>query len=194
MLRVRHRHDRAHALKRSRALLALAALALTAAVGCGAAGFGGGAVLRPGERVPPFRVTTTSGMAVDSAALVGTRPFVLVFFTTWCPACEEKMPIVGEIARELRGDVAVLGVALDEEDTWSHLPIYVARHRLGFPIVRGSDHPDLVARYEPARIPMVVVVGRDGYPVDIQVGAGERDGERLRAAITAAWSRPAAPR
>ena len=148
---------------------------------------------RADERVPAFRVVTTDGAVVDSEELVGHRPIVLVFLTTCCGVCEKKLPLVRDVLEAARReDVTVLGVSIDDTETWPEVPAYLARHRLTFPVVRGREHVSFARAYDPrAGIPFIVVVGRDGYVVEAQMGFRPDDGERLAAAIELA-RRPAA--
>ncbi len=60
-------------------------------------------VLSPDELVPEFRVRASDGTLFDSDALVGKRPFVVVFYATWCSVCEMKLPVVKEALSRASG-------------------------------------------------------------------------------------------
>jgi peroxiredoxin len=149
-------------------------------------------VLSPRESVPPFRLVATDGSVLDSDELVGKRPFVVVFFTTWCGVCELKLPEVRAVAEREAKNVTFVGVPIDDADTWDQVSDYVERHGLQFPIVRGEDFPRFALAYDPLQtVPVVAVVGRDGYLVDYQIGWGPGHARRLRAAVDVARSVPA---
>jgi peroxiredoxin len=133
--------------------------------------------------VPGFRVHTIDGRKFDSEELVGNRPFVVVFFATWCQMCEQKMPHLRG-ALDALGPVTVIGVSVDDPDTWSRVPAFMQAHRLRFPLVRASQYPRFALSYNPfSMVPLVVVVGRNGGLVDYQMGYAPNDRERLIAAV-----------
>jgi hypothetical protein len=134
--------------------------------------------------VPGFRVRATDGSVLDSSKLVGSEPFIVFFFATWCSMCTQKMPHVRR-ALEATGPVKVIGVSLDEETTWPQASGYLREHGVGnVPLVRGVDYPRFALSYNPfSMIPLVVVVGKNGGLVDFQMGFAENDQSRLVAAV-----------
>ncbi|MBK7584061.1 MAG: TlpA family protein disulfide reductase [Myxococcales bacterium] len=148
-------------------------------------------VLSPKERVPSFRVRSTGDRVFDSSAWVGSQPFVLVFLATWCRVCEMKLPMVTDALAE-HPDLPVLVVSLDDAETWDALPRFLARHRLGQPVIRGSAFPRFALSYDPLQtVPVIAVVGKNGYLVDYQVGYSPSHALRLAAALEIARRMPA---
>jgi peroxiredoxin len=140
-------------------------------------------VVSPTEPVPKFRVVATNGSVFDSEALIGKEPFVVAFYATWCKVCEFKLPDLLDVLHE-SGKIAAIGVAVDDEDTWKNVDRYAARHRLPFPTVRGGSFPRFALAYDPFQtVPVVAVVGRNGYLVDYQIGYSSTHRERLIAAV-----------
>jgi peroxiredoxin len=108
---------------------------------------------------------------------------VIVFFATWCQMCEQKMPELRG-ALDALGPVTVIGVSVDDPDTWSRVPAFMQTHGLRFPLVRASQYPRFALSYNPfSMVPLVVVVGRNGGLVDFQMGYAPNDRERLIAAV-----------
>jgi peroxiredoxin len=143
--------------------------------------------IQPDRRVPAFDVTTVDCRNFKSRELVGKRPFVLVFFSSWCRVCERKMPALRAAVAALGNQIDFIGVALDEDETWENVSPFVERHRIAFPIVRGAAYRSFSLGYDPmGSIPVVVVVGRDGVVVDLQVGYSPFDYNRLVAAAALA--------
>lgn len=140
-------------------------------------------VLSPVERVPDFGVATTAGARFASRDLVGKEPFVIVFFATWCQICELKLPVVAA-ALGPHGNVPVLLVSLDDAETWDEVPRFLGRHGFHRPVVRGTTFPRFALAYDPMQtVPVVAVVGRNGYLVDYQVGYSRSHAPRLAAAV-----------
>ncbi len=148
--------------------------------------------LSPTERVPAFRVRTTSGSPVDSRELVGKSAFVVVFFATWCQVCEMKLPMLSRALEVIGGDIPVIGVSVDEPSTWHMVDGYLRRLGFEHPTVRATDYPRFSTAYDPvSTVPAVAIVGRNGYLVDYQLGYGPSHPRRLLLALRIARDMPA---
>lgn len=138
----------------------------------------------PEEVVPPFSVTAMTGESIDSGALVGHKPFVVFYFATWCPYCDEKITIVRDALDPY--DVEVIGVAIDEAETVAAVPAYVREHGFDYPVVLAADHPAFALAYNPlGAVPFLLVVGSDGMLSHGQMGYDPTDGLRLSHAVRA---------
>jgi peroxiredoxin len=137
-----------------------------------------------GSQVPAFTAQTTSGDTLDSATLVGNVAFVVVFFTSWCPVCESKMPVVRNALEAVGSDVLVIGVAMDDEETFGNVPAYVERHGIPFRVVQGQAAPALVEALDPkGSFPVRYGVGKDGAIADVQIGMKPGHASRLEQAL-----------
>lgn len=142
-------------------------------------------LIAPERRAPSFRVATPSCDVIDSSELVGKTPFVVAFFATWCPVCEHTMPLLRELSDEHA--TPVLLVSLDDDETWPDVPGYLARHGFSGRAVRGHDFMGFSLGYNPfGGVPVMVIVGRSGRVLDVQVGARQAARERLDEALWAA--------
>ena len=158
------------------------------------------ALLNRGAKVPAFRVQLAVGSAaadgsvpadtLDSASLIGAKPFVIVFFTSWCAVCARKMPIIRKALEVAGGGIVTLGVSLDEDETWAQVAPYVERHQLPFKIVRGETATAFTGALDPrGSFPIVYVVARDGAVAEVQLGLQPDHGARLQQALRAVSSR-----
>lgn len=134
--------------------------------------------------VPVFHVRSTDGRSFDSDALVGDRAFLVVFFASWCPVCEKKLPFVKKALDKL-GPLTVILVSADEPETFHQVLGYLRRHGLShLPVVRATKYPAFALSYDPfSLVPLVVVVGRNGGLVDFQMGITADDSGRLVKAV-----------
>lgn len=134
--------------------------------------------------VPDFRLRATNGRWLDSRELVGERPFVVVFFATWCAVCDLKLPMLRQ-ALQATGPVDVIGVSVDDARTWARVVPYLKHHGLpDVPVVPAQRYPTFAVSYNPfSTVPLVVVVGQNGGLVDYQVGYSPDDEQRLEAAV-----------
>lgn len=160
--------------------------------GCGGAASGAASPARPvrtiaaDEVVPPFHAVATDGTVLDSRDLVGRRPFVVLFFASWCRVCEVKLPGFQRAVARAAGGIPVLAVSLDDDDTWGDVPAFVARFGLSYPIVRGAG-TELAAAYDPrSAVPFTLVVGPSGKLLEVQSGWSPGDEDRLVAALALA--------
>ena len=86
-------------MKRKDLLIAGIAIALVYVLFSQRAGCGGLGV-NVGEASPQFRAVDVAGGPEWTPERFAGRPFVLVFFATWCPACREEMPSVARISAD----------------------------------------------------------------------------------------------
>lgn len=146
------------------------------------------ALITPEERVPDFLLASESCEIFDSRELVGKRPFVVVFFASWCTVCEHKMPVLRAALEERSAELTALFVSLDDATGFRETEAFLARHGLvPASAVAGRDFLGFSLGYNPFRsVPVVVIVGRSGRVVDVQIGVREGDETRLVRALDVA--------
>lgn len=129
-------------------------------------------IIKPGEIVPAFNLTAEDGTVLDSRQLIGKRPFVMVFFASWCKVCERKLPELKEALAAAPEDLLIIGVALDNDETWNAVAPYVERHQIGhFKLVRGQQNRRFATAYNPfGSVPVVEVIDRSGIIAELQRG------------------------
>lgn len=134
--------------------------------------------------VPEFRLRSVDGQVFDSTTLVGDRAFVFVFFATWCRMCDHKLAAVRRGLDRL-GQVTMIGVSVDDAETFAAVTPFLEEHGLKMPIVPALENPKFAIEYNPFQtVPLVVVVGKNGGLVDYQLGyQGDGDEERFVRAV-----------
>lgn len=155
------------------------------------------ALIAPEERVPDFLLASQSCEIFDSRELVGKKPFVVVFFASWCTVCEHKMPLLRSALEERGAELKSLFVSLDDAVGFRETEAFLVRHGIvKTSAVAGRDFLGFSLGYNPFRsVPVVVIVGRSGRVVDVQIGVREGDATRLaRALDMAIGERPESPR
>ncbi|HEU4579947.1 MAG TPA: redoxin family protein [Polyangiaceae bacterium] len=141
--------------------------------------------IAPDERVPDFLLASERCEIFDSRELVGKQPFVVVFFASWCSVCEHKFPLIHRALEEHGDDVKALFVSLDDDEGWADTEQFLARNDMvPTSAVVGRDYMPFSLGYNPFRsVPVVVVVGRSGRVVDVQIGVRDGDEDRLEEAL-----------
>jgi thiol-disulfide isomerase/thioredoxin len=144
------------------------------------------AAIAPDERVPDFLLATEACQVFDSHDLVGKVPFVVVFFASWCSVCEHRVPMLEQALRERAGQVTPLWISLDDAtDGWTETDAFLERHAVAREsAVAGRDFLGFSLGYNPFRsVPVVVVVGRSGRVVVVQIGVRDGDDDVLEQAL-----------
>jgi len=142
--------------------------------------------ITPAERVPEFLLATEACEVIDSRELVGKVPFVVVFFASWCSVCEHRVPRLREALERRSGQLTALWVTLDDaQDGWEETHDFLARHALvPTSAVAGRDFLGFSLGYNPFRsVPVVVIVGRSGRIVGVQIGVRDGDDAELEQAL-----------
>lgn len=67
------------------------------------------------DPLPDQALFALPGPGVVHTADYHGRPLVLNFWATWCAPCRREMPAFQQVWRELGGDVAFLGVNLEDD-------------------------------------------------------------------------------
>lgn len=149
--------------------------------------------IAPDERVPEFLLATEACQVFDSRDLVGKEPFVVVFFASWCSVCDHRVPLLRDALRERAGQIVPLWISLDDAaDGWSQTDAFLERHALARQsAVAGREFLGFSFGYNPFRsVPVVVVVGRSGRVVAVQIGVRDGDEASLERALDAAIAEP----
>lgn len=121
--------------------------------------------------VPAFRIETVDGHLIDSEEWVGERPFMLVYFATWCHVCRMKLPMVRFVLERYAPELAVFGVVMDDHTTWDRVPQYLQKYDIDYELIRAERFPRFAAAFSPSGlVPAVTVVGKNGYVLEYQHG------------------------
>lgn len=112
-----------------------------------------------GKAAPSFTLTGIQGKTVSLADLQG-QGLVLFFFTTWCPYCREKFPML----KELSGTLAAEGdrlIVIDAGETADKVRSFAQKMGISFDILLDKDTM-IVGKYGVVGVPTFVLVDRQG--------------------------------
>ena len=151
-----------YTLKNGADLLRIAAQGQGLAVGAGAPEF------TPANTAP---LRDLAGQPVTLAALRG-RAIWIVFWTTWCPACQREAPAIEAIwqARQAEGLVIL---AVDLQEPAGVVATYAREHGLTYPIVLDPDGVT-VSTYGVFGLPTHYFIDHFGVIVDRRFGELDR--------------------
>jgi len=125
-----------------------------------------------GHPAPDFVLSRLDGSELALSGLRG-RVVLVNFWATWCKPCEDEMPAMERLYRELGGDgFELLAVSVDDADD----PVRAFRDRLGlsFPILRDPEKR-AATTYQTFRFPESWLIDAGGTVVARYVGPREWD-------------------
>lgn len=121
-------------------------------------GMAGAAV---GDLRPEFRHGGLDGQWVQASAFDG-QLLLVNFWATWCAPCRREMPVLQAVSEAHPGDLAVVGLAIDEPDAVRQ---FVSDLEIRYPIAVGNA--DVMATQRAwgnsaGALPYTVLVDREG--------------------------------
>jgi peroxiredoxin len=126
-----------------------------------------------GTLAPDFELPRLSdGTDVSLADLRG-QVVLVNFWATWCKPCEDEMPAMERLYRDLRDEgFELLAISVDSDR--EEVSQFQERLGLSFPILLDSEHR--VSRaYQTFRFPESLLIDRNGLVVERFVGGKEWD-------------------
>ena len=137
------------------------------------------AVVGVGDQVPDFRLTGSDGSRISSASL-GGQVYVLNFFDTSCPDCQQELQVLQRIYGQYDGAVTVVNVPRSE--TEAEVRAYWSQAGLSMPFFIASDK-DLYYQFAKRTIPRTYVVDGDGKVLAAFADSPIADYETLHALL-----------
>jgi peroxiredoxin len=111
------------------------------------------------QPAPDFALKSLSGENLRLSEHRG-QVVLVAFWASWCNECRELLEILQRLHTDMAGaEVLIMGVSIDQRDARAERA--VAGLAPSYPILLDVKH-DAVKRYEIEKIPVVVIVDRDG--------------------------------
>ncbi len=125
-----------------------------------------GGLLAPGTPAEPFVLSDPEGRPVLFTPGEGGGPVLIVFWSIFCPPCQEEMPLLAGLARKLepRG-LRVISVNLDGPAMARAVGTYARQQRLPFPVAmdeKADGRFVFATAYGVTGTPSLFLVGPDG--------------------------------
>lgn len=142
-------------MARSALVLALSCIAATASA------------VAAGGRAPEIGMADLDGHQITIASLRG-QVFVVDFWATWCPPCEDELPVLQRLyaSSHARGFTVI---AVSADSNRANLDRFVSRLHLTFPVIHDA-HQVLPHRYQSTTQPTSYIVDRRGIVRFVHAG------------------------
>lgn len=144
---------------------------------------------RPGEgpEAPSFDLPNFEGEGQLTYADFEGKPLVLNFWASWCPFCIDEMPAFEEVFQRFSGDVAFLGVNVQDE---RELAEQLAEQTgVTYPLALDEDG-SLLREVEGRSMPTTLLISADGHVVH-RFGGESTPADELTGLILEHLVRPA---
>jgi thiol-disulfide isomerase/thioredoxin len=118
------------------------------------------------DRLRALKFTAVDGQKVDVGQMRG-KVVLIDFWATWCPPCREEVPMVVAAYKKFHDQgFEVVGISLDhDKDT---LINFMGRHGMTWPqyFDGGGWDNQISSSFGVQQVPIMVLLGRDGKPVE----------------------------
>lgn len=112
-----------------------------------------------GSLAPDFELTRVDGTKVTLEELRG-NPSVLVFWTAWCPSCEEEAPHINKLATDY-GEKGVRVLGINIMDSEARTAGGIKDFDIRYPVARDPN-ASVTRSYNVTGTPTVIFLDRHG--------------------------------
>jgi peroxiredoxin len=131
---------------------------LLASISAGAFAMGGAAPVS--DTKYSFTLNDLNGTPVNFDSYRGSNVVLLSFFTTWCPACQDEMPLLQSINDKFKSrGLVIIGVGIKE--TKENLTAFVNSNKLTFLILQ-DDKGKVATDFKVRTIPAMFLFDKSG--------------------------------
>ncbi|MFH1214606.1 MAG: TlpA disulfide reductase family protein [Candidatus Neomarinimicrobiota bacterium] len=130
-------------------------------------------LVRIGQTVPDFKVTTLDGKIFDIKDCRG-KIILLNFFATWCGPCLQEMPhLETEIWQKYKNDGLVV-LAIGREHTAVQLDTFRQENKFSFQIAPDPQRK-IYSLFATVYIPRNILIDRDGRIIYLSIGYDKKE-------------------
>jgi peroxiredoxin len=118
-----------------------------------------------GDQLPVFSGQTMDGKPIDLATVVGKKPVMLIFWSSWCVNCKQEIPKINELMKKYQQQgMEFIGINVGMNDTEKKARKYMKDYKITFPVVFDKTGA-LSEKYQIPQVLTVFVARKDGKVV-----------------------------
>ncbi|NOU59899.1 TlpA family protein disulfide reductase [Marinifilum caeruleilacunae] len=140
-----------------------------------------GSLLKTGEQVPEFSVTTLDGKEIAITELKG-KVVLINFFATWCGPCMKELPEVQKQLWPKFKDENFVMVSIGREHTKEELSKWNKKKGFTFPIAPDSKR-EVYSKFASQYIPRNFIVDKSGKIIWQGVGFDQKELDEMMKTI-----------
>lgn len=115
----------------------------------------------PGQKAPTFSLKTLRGKTASLDEYKG-KPLVINLFASWCPPCQEEMPLLNELSKTLGDKGNVIGVNLtNQERSLDDVKAFVKQFNVPFDVLL-DEKGEVGKLYQIIGIPTTLLIDEKG--------------------------------
>lgn len=131
---------------------------------------------------PDFTLKDLTGKNISLSDYKG-KVVLLEFWATWCPPCKASVPALVALNKKYgqRGFI-VVGLSVDtDSDVSEKVRQFSASHNITYPVLLADEATQ--KKYNITSIPTGILIGKDGYIIDIHKGYSDEFDNKISAQI-----------
>ncbi len=118
--------------------------------------------IRVGEQLPVFSGTDLDGQPIDLNNYVGEKPMMMVFWTSWCDDCPEKLAAINDMVRKYgKDEIQFVGINVGMNDTEKDAKDFIKKNKMTYPNVFDKTG-ELSEKYQLNKVFALILVSKDG--------------------------------
>ncbi|UKS26609.1 TlpA family protein disulfide reductase [Paenibacillus sp. HWE-109] len=106
----------------------------------------------------------------EESIIFKDKPTAFLFFTSWCPYCNEDAPKVVSVYEKYKDKINLYGINLINRDERSGVDKYVVKYKIGYPVLLDEDNK-LYKKYGSPGFPTLVFFDKNGKETKRIVGS-----------------------
>ena len=136
-------------------------------------------VLKMGQKIPAFSVSSINNTVLDSKSLAG-KVVVINFFATWCGPCRAELPLLeSKVWKKYQHDDRFALLVIGRDHTVEELIAFQKATHFSFPMY--ADKGKLVYNlFADKYIPRTYIIDTKGQVVYMSQGYSEQDFEEMQ--------------
>ncbi|MFV0417935.1 MAG: TlpA family protein disulfide reductase [Dysgonomonas sp.] len=137
-----------------------------------------GTILKQGDTMPAFTLSSTISGNVDSKDLKG-KVVLINIFATWCPPCQLELAEVKKaLWPKYKDNPNFVMLTVGREHTDAELTKYNEKKKFAFPLYPDSKR-EFTAKFATKSIPRSYLIDKDGKIIYMSIGYNENDFRNL---------------